>query len=136
MEGLCIENARPERRRRKGRCKKRHTFDHPPLLSDPIIFFVLYFFNVQIFPISQSSCLFLWSKSYISSLCNTSIFDGLVLTSKIAKKSFNEAKKRVPNTTPKKFPRSNKKGYIIRKIQISKFKCKIKVILSGSVTQS
>ena len=56
--GLSAEDAKAD-------VKKRHTFDHPSLLSDPIIFFVLYFFNVQIFSISQSYCLFLWSKSYI-----------------------------------------------------------------------
>ena len=67
LEGLCIENARPERRRRKGRCKKT-AHVRPSFLtiwSNHFLCLLLYFFNVQFFSISQSYCLFLWSKSYI-----------------------------------------------------------------------
>ena len=54
-EEMNIASTRPERRRREGRRQKAYTSDHPPLLYDQIIFFVLCSFefsnlsNVQIF---------------------------------------------------------------------------------------
>ena len=53
-EEMNIASTRPERRRREGRRQKAYTSDHPPLLYDQIIFFVLCSFefsnlsNVQI----------------------------------------------------------------------------------------
>ena len=60
--------------------------------------------------------------------------EGFILTSKIAK-SFNEAKKRVSNATPKFFQRSTERLFRVPKIQISKINCKIKSISSGLVTR-
>ena len=41
--------------------------DHPPLLFGPIIFFVLFILNFQIFPMFKSFYLDMWTKSFISS---------------------------------------------------------------------
>ena len=51
-------------------------------------------------------------------------------------KSLYEAKKRVSNTTPKKFLGSYERVFMVTKIQISKINCKIKSILSRLVTRA
>ena len=55
---------------------------------------------------------------------------------KKCKKSLNEAKGRVFNATPKIFPRSTERLFMMSKTQISKINCKIKSILSGLVTRT
>ena len=49
----------------------------------------------------------------------------------LPQKSLNEAKKQVSNVTPKFFPRSAERVFMMTKIQISKINCKIKSILSA-----
>ena len=67
LEEIDMASARPERHRRAGRRKKAHTSDHPPLLFDQIIFFVLFILNFQIFLMFKSFQLVMWTKSFISS---------------------------------------------------------------------
>ena len=62
-----MASARPERQRRAGRRQKAHTSDHPPLLFDQIILFVLFILNFQIFLMFKSFKLVMWTKSFISS---------------------------------------------------------------------
>ena len=66
-EEMDMASARPERRRREGRCQRGHTSDHPPLPFDQIIFFVLFILNFQIFLMFKSFKLAMWTKSFISS---------------------------------------------------------------------
>ena len=53
----------------------------------------------------------------------------------LPQKSLYEAKKRVSNTTPKNFPGSYERVFMVTKIQISKINCIIKSILSGLVAR-
>ena len=76
-----------------------------------------------------------WWAHQNGSSCEGMVTRGLYSYLKNRQKMPNEAEKRVFHRTPKFVWTSREKIFMIYKIQISKINCKIKSILSGSVTR-